>query len=226
MNSNLKTLLKAIYRFIRLQLKEYLLFKKGGRKILRIKNNHSLKVEFGASGKREGWITIGLNSEADIQFDIRYSLPFSDSSVEQVYSSHLLEHLEHKDILNFLYEIKRILKNKGQLLICIPDTSIYIQLSQNDHLIQDLLKDQKGLTSKSFRELVEKNNPFFKYYSPLSILNYIAYMNGEHKYMFDKDEIIGMLKHVGFIKVSERPFDGTLDLKIREWESIHILAVK
>jgi hypothetical protein len=49
----------------------------------------------------------------------------------------------------------------------------------------------------------------------------MAYMDGQHKYMFDEENLIFILKSKGFRNVKLRQFDPTLDLKERDYESIY-----
>lgn len=53
--------------------------------------------------------------------DLRRGIPFPDSSVDVVYASHVLEHLEHKEAPAFVREIYRALKPNGLIRIVVPD---------------------------------------------------------------------------------------------------------
>ena len=53
--------------------------------------------------------------------DLSKGLPFADDSVDAVYHSHLLEHLDRDVAARFLLEIKRVLKPNGFQRIVIPD---------------------------------------------------------------------------------------------------------
>ncbi len=76
---------------------------------------------------REDYCRI-LRTHRYIHHDVRYPLPFDDNSVDYVYSSHLLEHLFHKDALRLLNEIHRVLKPGGWARICVPDLAHAIAL--------------------------------------------------------------------------------------------------
>jgi hypothetical protein len=54
----------------------------------------------------------------------------------------------------------------------------------------------------------------------------MAHMNGEHKYLFDEENIISMLEKVGFSKVLLRDFDHKIDLEHHKFESIYVEAIK
>lgn len=51
-------------------------------------------------------------------------IPFADGSVDVVYHSHLLEHLDRNIAPEFLSEIFRVLKPGGLHRICVPDMEI------------------------------------------------------------------------------------------------------
>ncbi len=55
-------------------------------------------------------------------------------------------------------------------------------------------------------------------------LNYIAYMGGHHKYMFDKENLLHILKSLGFSSVSLRAFDPRIDTRAED--SIFVEAKK
>ena len=54
----------------------------------------------------------------------------------------------------------------------------------------------------------------------------MAYMDGHHKYMFDEENIVVILEKVGFKHVMLRDFDKTLDLEVRDFQSIYVKAEK
>ncbi|MBT5548940.1 MAG: class I SAM-dependent methyltransferase [Nitrospina sp.] len=55
------------------------------------------------------------------QFTPDCTVPFSDNSVETVYSSHALEHLDQPTVDRLLQEAYRILKPEGRLILKLPD---------------------------------------------------------------------------------------------------------
>ena len=62
--------------------------------------------------------------------------------------------------------------------------------------------------------------------SPIDQVNLIAYLGGQHCYMFDKVNLVNILKRNGFSEVELREFEEGLDLKERDHESIYALAIK
>ena len=51
-------------------------------------------------------------------------------------------------------------------------------------------------------------------------------MDGHHKYMFDEENLLFLLKSKGFRNVHLREFDPDLDLEKRDFESIYAEANK
>ena len=66
--------------------------------------------------------------------DLTKPFPWANSSVDIVYSSHTLEHLNKNDGMNFLNECYRILKPGGCLRIVIPDLKPIIDKYLNNEI--------------------------------------------------------------------------------------------
>ena len=62
--------------------------------------------------------------------------------------------------------------------------------------------------------------------SAIDQLNYIAYLGGDHHYMFDEENIKNMIQKAGFKTVEFRDFDPNLDIHERDFESMYVLALK
>ena len=63
-------------------------------------------------------------------------------------------------------------------------------------------------------------------FNKMDQVNYIAYMDQEHNYLFDKENLINTLKKIPFEKVNLRNFDESLDKKSRDSDSIYAVAIK
>jgi len=57
-------------------------------------------------------------------------------------------------------------------------------------------------------------------------VNYVAYMDGEHKYLFDIENLLYILKNAGLVEVVERKIDTSVDRPERDYESIYAIGVK
>lgn len=169
-----------------------------------------VSIELGA-GRRPGrsrWITIDLNATCDLSWDLRRGIPFPDRSVDVIYSSHFFEHLSYVEIRALLHECKRVLVSKGHFSICVPNARIYIEAYVYGH---DVSK---------FLTYVPANN----HTTRIDAVNYMAYMDGHHRYMFDEENLIYLLSSNGFEDARLRSFDPALDLQERDYESIYAEA--
>jgi SAM-dependent methyltransferase len=53
--------------------------------------------------------------------DLRKGIPFPDGSVDAVYHSHVLEHIDREHVPGFLAEVHRVLKPGGIHRVVVPD---------------------------------------------------------------------------------------------------------
>lgn len=183
-------------------------------KWLSIKKQPSISLELGSGPKkgREGWYTVDMRGGADISWDLRKGIPLNDCTVSRIYSSHLLEHIPYEQLIPFLEECKRVLKKGGEFIVCVPNSRLYIDAYLAGKTFKDKSKCwQPGLVDTG---------------SNIDQLNYVAYMRGEHKYMFDNENLLKTLTRGGYSRVESRGFNPDLDLKERDAESIYAIAYK
>jgi len=169
-------------------------------------------LELGSGAKRgqNGWITIDFTG-ADICHDLRNGIPFPSDSVDRIYTSHMLEHISYRDLLVFLDECYRVLKKGGSFSVCVPDAGRYISAyAERSHFRE---------SNSMYQPAVVDTGSF------LDQVNYIAFMNQLHKYMFDEENLVNTLKKT-FVSVELRGFDDCIDLKSRDFESIYAVAIK
>jgi predicted SAM-dependent methyltransferase len=182
------------------------------RGLLKVRRAISIEVGAGARRGTGEWVTIDVNRTCDLYWDLRRGIPFPDDSINKIYSSHFFEHLSFGEIQRFLDECRRVLAPDGKFLICVPNARIYI----------DAYAKETSLDADTF--FVYK--PAYNHTTRIDYVNYMAYMDGQHKYMFDEENLIFILKSKGFRNVRLRQFDPSLDLKDRDYESIYAEAEK
>ena len=111
-------------------------------------------------------------------------LPHRDGSVEVLYSSHMIEHLDRHEAKRFLQEALRVLSPNGIIRIVVPDIrkqiGSYLQNGDADALI-----DSTCLT-------IAKHRTF------LSRLIYLIVGERHHLWMYDGQSLVRMLLSVGF----------------------------
>ncbi len=62
--------------------------------------------------------------------------------------------------------------------------------------------------------------------SKIEYVNYMAYMGGHHKHLFDEENLVMVLSDVGFKEVRIRQFDSGIDLESRRYETIYAEGIK
>lgn len=66
-----------------------------------------------------------------VAFDMRSDpIPKQDQSVDNIYASHVIEHIEISYVRNFFLESHRVLKEGGVLRIAVPDAEFMWEVSQ------------------------------------------------------------------------------------------------
>jgi len=170
-------------------------------------------IELGSGNKKgkNGWLTIDCRDKCDLFWDLNKGIPFPNESISKIYSSHFFEHLSYKEAQKLLDESLRVLIPGGKFLISVPNSKIYI-----DAYVKSSLDKEKFIVW----------NDAFNNTTKIDYINYIAYMDGVHKYMFDEENLLHILKVKGFNDVKLRVFDSQIDLKSRDYESIYAQGIK
>ncbi|BFM39392.1 methyltransferase domain-containing protein [Synechocystis sp. LKSZ1] len=94
-----------------------------------------------------------------IEYDLRKDrLPFPDNSVDNIYISHVIEHVETDYVVIFMRESHRVLKTGGVLRIACPDAEFLWRVSRFDN---EYWTWRKGLIEKGINKLRDKmlNSP-------------------------------------------------------------------
>jgi len=167
-----------------------------------------LEIGIGASAKKEGFITADISLTTDYPTDLRTGLPFPDASIDFIYAEHVLEHFSFSDLKSLLDECHRVLKPEGCFSVVVPDATIYLNAYFNPESF-----DPEKFCLFDFG---------LSYNSKIDYVNYIFYMGGEHRYMFDRENLVSVLSESGFGTVNPRDFDPSLDKKGRSHESLYV----
>ena len=212
--SNLKRIITAIglKEFSVILLNSIRQLKAHG-KWIEIQRDGRIWLELGSGPKKgsNGWTTVDLVG-ADIAYDLRKGIPLPNNSVDRIYTSHMLEHIPYKSLVLFLNECFRVLKIGGELSVCVPNAGYFIAAY---------------IAKKEFISKADRYAPAnVDTCSLIDQLNYIAYMDGQHNYMFDEENLINTIKKAPFSSVKSRSFDPAIDLEERHIESIYASALK
>ena len=187
---------------------------RSGKGVIRALAASSKPLSLDLGGERAGsggWLSIDLTAECDIYWDLRGGIPFADNRVERIYSSHTFEHLTFNEGQALLHDCYRVLTSAGSISICVPNSRMYI----DSYISGNTLPDEYF----GWR-------PAYNSSSAIDAVNYVAYMDGHHKYLFDQENLEYRLSAVGFVNVGIRDFDPSVDKAERHFESIYAIGYK
>ena len=147
-----------------------------------------LKLHLGCGSRiLDGWINIDI-----VKSDLRVAklrLPeglrkFPDQSVQFIYASHFLEHLDYpQKAFQFLKQCYRILVPKGIMRIVVPDIELLINKYFQDD--KEFFKNQKRWHPSYCTTKLEH-------------FMYALQQDGEHKYGYDYQTLKKVSELVGF----------------------------
>lgn len=163
----------------------------------------------GARAGHGNWVTLDMTPECDLYWDLRDGIPFEDGSVQRLYTSHLLEHLSFEEGQALLREALRVLEPGGTLSVCVPNARLYLEAYVSG----------RTLPTEWFGWREGWNGT-----TAIDMVNYIAYLGGHHRYMFDEENLLERLRQAGFGNVRSRTFDAETDLQERDYESIYAVG--
>ena len=190
-----------------------------------------LKLNLGSGPVRgsDGWLNLDREVGADLQADLTQGLPFQADTVAKIYTSHFLEHLSHPEICGLLLECYRVLVPGGEISVCVPDFRKFIDAYVSGDYASVTLSDGSMLSMPSF--LLDPSERIYRKAlvntgSPIDWLNYIAYSNSEHRYVFDQDNLLSHLGIAGFRDCELRDFDPVLDYEYGRMASVYAVGIK
>ena len=139
---------------------------------------------------KHGWINLDNNSdnnivELDLDWDLRWSLPLPDNSVDYIYHEHFLEHLTIEEGLKSLSDSRRVLKPGGIMRIAMPDLEVDMKEYFNSKWRENPGLQKWGLGFIQTR--AERINICFRWWG--------------HKHLYDSEELERRLREVGFSRI-------------------------
>ncbi|MBS0187604.1 MAG: methyltransferase domain-containing protein [Planctomycetes bacterium] len=91
----------------------------------------AMRLHIGGHEKRDGWTIMDTlpGPHVDILGNCRDLSQFSDGSIDEVYASHVYEHLSYMDeLVPALEEVYRVLKRGGLFRMGVPDLEVICRL--------------------------------------------------------------------------------------------------
>lgn len=164
------------------------------RKIDIILSGHkTIKLNIGCgTDYKEGWINIDNNSDnnierLDLNWDLHYSLPFKDGSVDYIFNEHFIEHLSVEEGQSAIKDMMRVLKPGGVLRMATPDLEVTIDKYINIPITKDETIKKFGLDFIKTR--AERINIGFRWWG--------------HKWIYDWEELDRRVREAGFTKIKQ-----------------------
>ena len=89
-----------------------------------------MRLHIGGEEIKEGWKILNIQKKPGVDFigDITDLSQFDDESVEEIYASHVLEHVGLAKIAATFNGLLRILKKEGKLYISVPNLDIIAKI--------------------------------------------------------------------------------------------------
>lgn len=149
--------------------------------------------------------------------DAARGLPIPAGSVDVVYSSHMLEHLDRQEADTFLIEVRRLLRPGGIIRLAVPDIRQHVE-RYNASSNADEFIEATQLSVPRPRSLAQR-------------LQLLLAGTRHHQWMYDSRSLCGLLRKHGFVNAVALAAGVTtirdhhpLNLCERSSESIYVEA--
>ncbi len=206
--------------------------RKAARQFEQLRGRKGLKLHLGCGYDiRSGWVNIDafstppdvklkdINTFA-IQYDLRQPIPLENSSSSYIYSSHFWEHLPFEDGYQLLNDCYRWLEKGGVFRIVLPDfdSTFRAYVAQDRAYFQIL--HQSGVVS-NHQGLTDGTNL-------IDFINYSVYQEGQHRYIYNPEKLMQILRYIGYSEVKVSSFDQAIDVgtPLRKQYSFYVEATK
>jgi SAM-dependent methyltransferase len=144
-----------------------------------------------------------LKSHVFVHHNLEYGLPFSDNSVDFVYSSHVLEHFYPSTANLVLLDVHRVMRSGARLRICVPDLQHAFRLyaeGDKEHALHYFFANGSGELNR-------------------------------HRHMYDFDMLAALLGRAGFKSIQRCAYQQGLvpdldRLDNRPEETLYVECVK
>lgn len=150
--------------------------------------------------------------------DVTKKIPLPDASVEIIYSSHMLEHLDKGEVDKFFLEVKRILVKGGIIRLAIPDLEKLINSYNQNKDAEDFM-ESLNICKPRPKSIQDK-------------IRILAVGSRHHQWLYDANSLTRLLLQNGFSQVKSLeigntliPNPGDLDLYEDAGASMYIEAI-
>ena len=87
-----------------------------------------MKLHIGGWVAKEGWKILNIQKKDNVDFvgDISDLSQFKENSINEIYASHVFEHIKYIDAKETLLGIHRVLAQGGKFIISVPEMEIFL----------------------------------------------------------------------------------------------------
>jgi predicted SAM-dependent methyltransferase len=201
------------------------------RKVLhkKFENKRHLNVGAGNGWREKNFICLDLAPDVEINFNLNKEkkLPFSDNYLQGIYTSHCLEHLKYSEVIYWLKEFYRTLKNNSILRIITPDMMLYLEAyEKKDCYFFNWIRDSGSYTYDCWlRSIVRQfaspvvdnysDKELYELYKMKNKINFLNFFEKQvelikdenylwpeiHKSWWSNDKFENELKKIGFSSI-------------------------
>jgi predicted SAM-dependent methyltransferase len=152
---------------------------------------------------------IDAMAETVVVHDLTKGIPVASESVDAVYHSHVLEHIEREGAQAFMREILRVLKPDGIQRIVVPDLELlarqylehFGEAGHDDRvagMIEQMVRGEAYGTStqRPLRRRVER-----------LVLGDARKRGEAHRWMYDRTSLAELLTQTGFVDIEVASYD-------------------
>jgi predicted SAM-dependent methyltransferase len=99
-----------------------------------------VKIHIGGEQPKEGWKILNIQGKkgADFIGSISDLTRFENNSIDEIYASHVLEHVQQNRVLDTLKGVYRVLRAGGKFYISVPDLDVLCHTFINPLANQDV----------------------------------------------------------------------------------------
>jgi predicted SAM-dependent methyltransferase len=89
-----------------------------------------MKLQIGGEQKKDGWKILNIQKKDNVDFigNITDLSQFENNSIEEIYASHVFEHVLQSEVNKTLKGIHRVLVDGGKFYVSVPDMDILCRM--------------------------------------------------------------------------------------------------
>jgi SAM-dependent methyltransferase len=160
-----------------------------------------------------------------IVHDLSRGIPYPDQSVDAVYHSHFLEHIDRHQVAGFLLEVRRVLKRGGIQRVVVPDLERVARqyLDDLDSCRNGRSADHDKTVCMLIYQMVQKEasgttkQPPVRRWLETKLLGDARKRGQTHQWMYDEGNLTEVLQEAGFGRVRIMPYNESA---IPDWNDL------